>query len=351
MIQYPDHKAFIQRCFELARNGNGNVAPNPMVGSVIVLENRIIGEGYHQKFGGAHAEVNAINSVKDKDLLQQSTLYVNLEPCSHYGKTPPCSDLIIQYGIPRVVISNVDPNEQVKGKGVGKLEWAGVDLITGILEEEGEILNRRFFTFHRKSRPYIILKWAQTADGFIDVIRNPSNSGQPNWITNEQARMLVHKWRSEEQSIMVGTNTAVLDNPNLNVRGWYGKNPVRLVIDRNLRLPRSLNLFNGIVPTLVFTQQNAETYKVNGTEFITLNFDAYLAENICKELYKRDINSVIIEGGARLLKTFIEAGLWDEARIFTGNIKFSEGIKAPGLENEPIFIENWKEFKLHIYKK
>jgi diaminohydroxyphosphoribosylaminopyrimidine deaminase/5-amino-6-(5-phosphoribosylamino)uracil reductase len=350
MIIHPNHEAFMQRCFELAKNGQGYVAPNPLVGSVIVYNNKIIGEGYHHKYGAAHAEVNAINSVTDKNLLSQSTLYVNLEPCSHYGKTPPCSDLIIQKGIPKVVIANVDPYEKVKGKGIERMRNSGIEVTTGILDKQGEDLNKRFFTFHSEQRPYIILKWAQTSDGFIDIIRHSEMPTQPNWITNEHARIMVHKWRAEEQAIMVGTNTAFIDNPKLNVRNWHGKNPVRVLIDKDLRLPLNLNIFDGSIPTLVFSEKKPEK-EINGVEFILLNFNVNIVTQICNELYKRNIISIIIEGGAKLLNTFIYEGFWDEARVFTGNIKFLKGINAPAIKNKPVFTETWKEFRLDIYRQ
>jgi diaminohydroxyphosphoribosylaminopyrimidine deaminase/5-amino-6-(5-phosphoribosylamino)uracil reductase len=346
----PTHENYMKRCLEIAQDGLGFVSPNPMVGSVIVHNDRIIGEGYHKKFGGPHAEVNAINSVTNPELLSQSTLYVNLEPCSHQGKTPPCTDLIIENRISRVVISNVDPHKMVMGKGIQKLRDAGIDVITDVLKKEGDELNRRFFTFHRKFRPYIILKWAQTADGFIDRERDNTIPQKPTWITNEQARMLVHKWRSEEQSILVGTNTVFLDNPKLNVRDWVGNNPVRILIDRRLRLPRNLNLFDGSSKTLVFTECEEEESDIKNLDFITVEFDEYLPEHILGELWRRNILSVIIEGGTKTLQTFINAGLWDEARVFTGNKYFINGIKAPIIENIPLITETKEDFKLDIFR-
>jgi diaminohydroxyphosphoribosylaminopyrimidine deaminase/5-amino-6-(5-phosphoribosylamino)uracil reductase len=322
-----------------------------MVGAVIVHNQKIIGEGYHHKSGEAHAEVNAINSVADKSLLGESTLYVNLEPCSHFGKTPPCSDLIIQHKIPRVVIANIDPNRLVKGKGIEKLKNAGVEVTIDILKAEGEELNKRFFMFHRKSRPYIILKWAQTEDGFLDTERTPGQPQRPTWITNEEARMLVHKWRSEEQSIMVGTNTAFLDNPKLNVRDWTGKHPTRILIDRQLRLPQNLSLFDGSIPTLVFTHREVEEDENPRVQFITIPFDEYLPEHILGELYRRQIQSLIVEGGAKLINSFIEALLWDEARVFTGNKFFGLGVAAPKLSIAPAMTERWRDFKLDIFRR
>ena len=242
---------FMLRCHDLARLGIARTAPNPMVGCVIVLDEKIIGEGYHRKCGEAHAEVNAINSVSNHELLKKSTLYVSLEPCSHYGKTPPCTDLIISKKIPRVVIGCVDSFSEVSGRGIKKLKQAGCDVIVGVLENESRELNKRFFTFNEKKRPYIILKWAQTLDGFIDIIRTDENQIAPTWISNEHSRMLVHKWRSHEDAIMVGTNTAEKDNPSLNVRDWDGKNPLRVVLDRQLRLNEKLNLFNNKIQTII----------------------------------------------------------------------------------------------------
>lgn len=345
------HEQYMYRCLELAKLGFGETAPNPMVGSIVVNHQKIIGEGYHHKFGEAHAEVNAINAVKDKSLLSESTLYVNLEPCSHFGKTPPCSDLIIQHKIPRVVIANVDPNRLVKGKGIEKLKNAGIEVTTDILKAEGEELNKRFFMFHRKSRPYIILKWAQTEDGFLDIERTPGKPQSPTWITSEEARMLVHKWRSEEQSIMVGTNTAFLDNPKLNVRDWVGKHPTRILIDRQLRLPQNLNLFDGSIPTLVFTHREVEEDENPKVQFITIPFDEYLPEHMLGELFRRQIQSLIVEGGAKLINSFTEALLWDEARVFTGNKFFGSGVIAPKLGVAPVATENWRDFKLEVFRR
>jgi diaminohydroxyphosphoribosylaminopyrimidine deaminase/5-amino-6-(5-phosphoribosylamino)uracil reductase len=277
---------YMKRCLELARFGLGNVAPNPMVGAVIVYNGFIIGEGYHQKYGGAHAEVNAINSVRDKSLLDKSTLYVNLEPCSHFGKTPPCADLIVERKIPKVVIGTMDTFEKVSGRGAAILEKNGIKVCRGCLEKESREINKRFFTFHEKKRPYVILKWAETADGFIDRVREPGQT-EPSWITDEIARMLVHKWRTEEQSIMIGTHTAMMDNPRLNVRSWTGKNPVRIVLDRELKLSSVLHIFDQSQPTLVFTEKKAES-GVN-PEYIKVRFDDTLLTAIMNECYNRMI--------------------------------------------------------------
>src|SRR5690554_5115458 len=250
---------YMMRCIELARLGMGHVSPNPLVGCVIVHRNKIIGEGYHRQYGGPHAEVNAINEVTDHQLLKESTLYVSLEPCAHYGLTPPCSDLIIEKMIPKVVIGTTDPFAAVAGRGITKLQKAGVEVVTGVLEDSCRELNKRFFTYHQKQRPYVILKWAQTADGFIDMERNPADIGTPTWITGPLALTLVHKLRSEEDAILVGTNTALADNPSLTVRHWSGRNPIRAVVDLNRRLPQSLNIFNGKAQTLIFNTDKEST--------------------------------------------------------------------------------------------
>jgi diaminohydroxyphosphoribosylaminopyrimidine deaminase/5-amino-6-(5-phosphoribosylamino)uracil reductase len=338
------YEIYMRRCIELAQLGMGQVSPNPMVGAVIVHEGKIIGEGYHQKYGQAHAEVNAINQVMSKfdnyaGLLNNSTIYVSLEPCAHHGKTPPCADLIVKHHIPKVIVGCRDPFGQVNGKGIDKLLAAGVEVITGILEEECKWLNRRFFTRVQKHRPYIILKWAQTADGFFA----PANGSQF-WITGLTARKLVHQWRGEEDAVLVGTNTAAIDNPQLNVRYGEGRAPKRVVIDRKLKLSEHLNIFDQSVETLVFNEIKTE---LDGNiKYIALeDFDRFVPQYILYQLYLQDIQSVIIEGGAHTLNSFIEAGLWDEARIFTGKAILGSGIKAPlitGNLQEEMIIENDK---------
>lgn len=328
------------RCLELAKNGLGKVAPNPMVGCVIVYENKIIGEGYHQEYGKAHAEVNAINSVQDKTLLQKSTLYVNLEPCAHFGKTPPCANLIAEHNIPRVVIGCIDSFSEVSGKGIEKLKNAGIEVMVGILERESLGLNKRFFTFHTKKQPYIILKWAETKDGFIDVDRSFDKlrkTNTNNWITTPLSKQLVHKWRSEESAIMVGTNTALNDNPKLNVREWVGKNPIRLVIDLQDRLPKDLHVFDKKIPTVVFSSTRERQEK--NLTFVKINDLKNLLTEVLNELYKRNIQSVIVEGGAKLLQSFIDQNLWDEARVFIGNKNFVNGLKAPKIKGNLISEE------------
>lgn len=323
---------YMRRCLQLAANGLGMVAPNPMVGAVIVCDSRIIGEGYHRRYGEAHAEVNAIANVTDKSLLCKSTMYVNLEPCSHYGKTPPCSDLIIAHRIPKVVIANIDPNPKVAGRGIKKMREAGIEVITGILEEEGEWLNRRFFTFQRNHRPYVQLKWAQSADGFLDRHRGENCEIPPVQISSEFTKLLVHKARTEEAAIMVGTNTAIKDNPKLTARRWIGKHPVRVVVDRQLRIPQQYHLFDQSIQTLVYTEQKPAR-KTNLT-YIRINFAENLVEQIMDDLYKRNILSIIVEGGQILLKTFINAGIWDEARIETAPLWLGDGVPAPRLDGK-----------------
>jgi diaminohydroxyphosphoribosylaminopyrimidine deaminase / 5-amino-6-(5-phosphoribosylamino)uracil reductase len=327
------HDGYMKHCLRLAVKGLGNVAPNPMVGCVIVHKGKITGAGYHEKFGEAHAEINALNFVKNKSLLKDSTLYVTLEPCSHYGKTPPCADAIIEHGIRRVVIGSVDPNPLVKGKGIAKLIKSGCDIITGVMEKECMNLNKRFFTFHREKRPYIILKWAMTKDGFIDKKRKapqPPKGGQrgnPLKITGPQANKLSHKWRTEEQAIMVGTNTAIMDNPLLTSRHVMGKSPIRIVIDKNLRIPAKSNIFSNFATAIVLNGK--KTGKTGNIEYVKVKFEGRKLSRILIELYKRNIQSVIVEGGAELLNSFIEQGLWDEARVFRSDKKIGEGIKAP----------------------
>ncbi len=322
------------RCIELAGNGLGNVAPNPLVGAVVVHDEKIIGEGFHQQFGKAHAEVNAINDAIEKhgeEILLHSTLYVNLEPCSHTGKTPPCTDLILEKKIPHVVIGGVDPFEKVKGAGLKKLVSAGVQVTQPVLEKECRELNRRFFTFHEKERPFILLKYAQSMDGFI---ASENTTEQNRWITNEYSRMLVHKWRSEEQAIMVGTNTAKIDNPALTVRDWKGKNPVRIVLDRELKLDRTLHLFDASAHTLIYNEVKSEAFQ--NIEFIRIDFRENILQQIINSLYQKNIQSVLVEGGAKLLQSFIRESLWDEARIFIGNKFLSSGIKAPVIHGKII---------------
>jgi len=321
---------FMHRCLQLAKLGRGTAQPNPMVGSVVVYNGEIIGEGYHHKCGQAHAEVNAINSVKDKTLLKNSTIYVNLEPCAHVGRTPACSTLIINSKIPRVVIGCVDSFDKVAGQGIQMLEKAGVDVEVGVLEQESWWLNRRFFTFHQKKRPYIILKWAETKDGFIDYDRSKEKP-KAAWITNELSRAYVHKWRTEEPAFLVGTQTALKDNPQLNVRVWSGTVPLRVSVDREGVFPEDLHLLDDSQPTLIFTSE-LPTNKLNNTDFVLIDKSQSLEQQILDELYKREIQSLVVEGGQIVLDSFISANLWDEARVFTGDKIFKSGTNAPAFK-------------------
>ncbi len=340
-------KIYMARCVELAQKALGNTYTNPMVGSVIVHNGKIIGEGYHQVCGEAHAEVNAVNSVKNKSLLKESTIYVSLEPCSHVGKTPACSTMIIKHKIPNVVVGTIDSFAKVSGNGVKMLRNAGINVKVGVLEPECRELNKRFFTFHEKKRPYIILKWAQTKDGFIDINRQNKHQ-KAEWITNELARTLVHKWRTEEQAIMVGTATAEQDNPSLNVRNWTGKNPIRVSIDKDLKLSKNLNILDGSIRTIIFTKKTIKNKK--NIEYIKINFSKNVLTQIFKHLYLLEIQSIIVEGGEILLNSIITENLWDEARIFIGNKIFREGVKAPKLDlstSQKTYIEN---AELHIIR-
>jgi diaminohydroxyphosphoribosylaminopyrimidine deaminase/5-amino-6-(5-phosphoribosylamino)uracil reductase len=285
-----------------------------MVGSVIVYNNKIIGEGFTSAYGGNHAEVNAIKSVVNKDLLKEATIYVTLEPCSHYGKTPPCSDLIIKHKIPNAVIGCIDDNVNVSGKGIKKLIENGCNVTVGVLEKECRKHHKRFFTFHNKKRPYIILKWAETKDGFIAP--ETKKDQKPVWITNIYSRQLVHKWRAEEQAILVGTNTVIQDNPSLTTRDWFGQNPIKIIIDKNEKLDKTFAVFNNESQHIKISKNN-------------INFTQNVAAQICTILFEKNINSVIIEGGSKTLQTFIDENIWDEARVFYGNCNFSKGIKAP----------------------
>ena len=330
----------MRRCLELAKNGLGTTYPNPMVGSVIVCDGKIIGEGWHKKSGEPHAEVNAVNSVKDKSLLKRATIYVSLEPCSHFGKTPPCCDLIIENKIPNVIVGTVDSNIKVAGNGIKKLIEAGAKVTVGILETECKELNKRFFTFHEKKRPYVILKWAESNNGFIAPLTKLEQ--KPVWITNKFSRQLVHKWRSEEQAILVGTNTVIDDNPKLDVRDWTGNNPIRIILDQNNRIPKDSFIFNNQVKTIIFSNSSTRINQENSI-FEVIDFKKNLANQILNVLYKHHIQSVIIEGGLQTLQTFIDENLWDETRVFIGNNNFETGIKAPllALKNiEKHIIEN-----------
>jgi len=331
-MQGEDDIKFMRRCLDLALSAEGLTYPNPMVGSVIVYNGLIIGEGYHLKAGAPHAEENAILSVKDKDLLRNSVLYVNLEPCSHFGRRPPCTDLIISNGIRKVVMGTKDTSEKVSGKGKEKLESAGCEVIIGILEKECRYLNRRFFTFHEKKRPYVILKWAQSSDGFIDIERDKKSERKPTWIIGKAERVLVHKWRASEQSILAGAGTIRSDNPDLTVRDWTGKNPLRLVLSGSGDMGVDQPLFRTIGTNIVFTH-NASA-RIPDSEIVKLDKGRDSIEQVAEYLYNKNIQSVIVEGGAQVLNNFISTGLWDEARIFYGNKNFMQGIKAPVIKGK-----------------
>lgn len=326
MNEQVNDEFFMRRCLQLASLGAGTAAPNPMVGAVVVCDGAIIGEGYHHRCGEAHAEVNAIAAVKNPELLCRSTIYVSLEPCSHYGKTPPCAALIISRKIPNVVVGMVDPFGKVNGNGINKLRAAGCNVKVGVLEDECRQLNRAFITFHTKKRPYVILKWAESADGFIDGERSPENN-RPVWLTNDACRALVHRWRAESGAIMVGYNTALLDNPRLNVRAWSGRDPLRIVTDRTLQLPGNLYLFDHSQPTwrLNTINDNSSENLLN----VLLPWGDAMLPALMQRLYDAQINQLIVEGGTCLLQSFINAGLWDEALIFKSPVVLGGGVKAP----------------------
>ena len=312
----------MQVCIDLALKGFPLAFPNPMVGCVIVHNDSIIGKGYHKQCGSHHAEVNAIASVENKELLEQSTLYVSLEPCAHFGKTPPCADLIVKSKIPRVVIGSLDTFSEVNGKGIQRLKEAGIEVLTKILEKECRAINKRFFTFHENKRPYVILKWAQTSDGYIA----PLNQKEPLWISSPESKILVHQWRSQEQAILVGRKTAELDNPLLTTREVKGKNPIRIVLDRELSLNKDLLIFNDDAPTLVVND------KLSSDNHLKIDFNN-LAPSLLKELHSRNIQSIIIEGGAQTLNTFIDAKVWDEARVFTSKKILEKGVQSPLIQS------------------
>ncbi|WP_246255524.1 bifunctional diaminohydroxyphosphoribosylaminopyrimidine deaminase/5-amino-6-(5-phosphoribosylamino)uracil reductase RibD [Cyclobacterium plantarum] len=337
----PDDAAYMQRAIDLASLGEGQVSPNPMVGCVIVYQDKIIGEGYHERYGEAHAEPNAIKAVKDQNLLQESTLYVTLEPCAHHGKTPPCAELIARHQLKKVVIGALDSNPLVAGKGISLLQDAGIEVVTGVLEKKVRHQNRRFFTRMEKKRPYILLKWAQTLDRFIARTNYDSK-----WISSVLSRQLVHRWRAEEDAIMVGTHTAHYDNPRLNVRDWTGKDPIRVVIDRNLRLSQALNLFDGTQRTLVYNQRQDKTTGLTQWIQVDAHFDL---KALLEDLHQKRVQSLLVEGGAALLQDFIRQGLWDEARIFTGNLRFGLGIPAPVIPGYPEIRQSLETDTLEVY--
>jgi diaminohydroxyphosphoribosylaminopyrimidine deaminase / 5-amino-6-(5-phosphoribosylamino)uracil reductase len=298
------------------------VAPNPLVGCVIVQDGQIIGEGWHKKYGDAHAEVIAVNSVKDQSKLRGSTVYVSLEPCSHFGKTPPCADLLIEKKVKKVVVCNLDPNPLVAGQGIEKLRVAGIELVTGILEKEGREINKRFFAFMEKKRPYIILKWAETADGFI-----AGENGKAIQISNEFSTKLVHKMRAENAAIMVGTNTAQWDNPSLTTRNWTGKNPVRVLIDKQLRFKQTMNIFNEEAETLIYNLHGEG--KIANAQYIKLPETDDFLKDLINDLYQKNIQSLLVEGGAKLLESFLAMGLWDEALVIVSEKEIGDGVLVP----------------------
>jgi diaminohydroxyphosphoribosylaminopyrimidine deaminase / 5-amino-6-(5-phosphoribosylamino)uracil reductase len=339
---------YMLRCLQLAQQGVSYTAPNPMVGAVLVCDGVIVGEGYHHRFGEPHAEPNAINSVTDKDLLKKSTLYVNLEPCSHYGKTPPCANLIVSSEIPRVVIGTLDPNPRVAGSGVEILRNAGVEVTVGVLEDECRELNKRFFIFQEQKRPYVLLKWAQTHDGFIDRKRTDM-SEPPLVISNNITKQLTHQMRSENQAILVGANTVLLDNPSLTVRNWSGKSPIRIAIDRQGRIPENFNVKDGSIPTLIFTEKPQPNRK--NLEYIQIEFDAENLKTILQKIYERNIHSVLVEGGATILNSFIDAGLWDEANIEISPVCINDGVAAPKIPVQQISCKIFENHQWLFLKK
>jgi diaminohydroxyphosphoribosylaminopyrimidine deaminase / 5-amino-6-(5-phosphoribosylamino)uracil reductase len=338
---------FMQRCLELASKAEGMTYPNPMVGAVIVHEGEIIGEGYHMKAGGPHAEVMAIGSVKNKELLESSTIYVNLEPCSHFGKTPPCADLIISHKIPVVVVGTMDTSDKVSGKGLAKLREAGSKVIFGVAEDKCREFNKRFFTFHEKRRPYIILKWAQSADGFIDIKREKNARIGPHWIIGKSERILTHKWRATEQAILVGAETVRTDNPLLNVRDWKGNNPVRLILSGSGIIPAELAM-NKLIGSQVVFSFYPEKINLPGSVVVKLNNHESSAAQILDYLFRWGIQSLFIEGGTRVLNHFISLGLWDEARIFYGDQVYKDGVKAPEIGGKLFLKTKFSKSTLEI---
>ena len=330
----PVDELYMRRCLQLARCAEGSTSPNPMVGAVIVCDGRIIGEGYHIRAGEPHAEVNAVNSVAetDKSLLGRSTMYVSLEPCSHYGKTPPCCDMIIACGIPRVVIGSADPNSQVNGAGIERMRAAGIDVKVGVLEAECSRLNRAFFSSQVYGRPYVTLKWAQSADGFIDLLRD---SGQAVKISSSISQVAVHKLRASNDAILVGRHTALLDNPALDIRHWAGRAPLRLVIDKYGTLPPDLKIFDGVLPTVVYTALEKDEKYGKNVEQVVLDFNEPLLPQILFHLHGRKVGSLLVEGGATVLQSFIDASLWDEARVEVNpGLKLGNGVSAPELPKD-----------------
>ena len=333
---------YMKRCIDLAKKAVGYTYPNPLVGSVIVHNGLIIGEGFHQKAGENHAEINAVNSVKNKALLKESTIYVSLEPCAHFGKTPPCANKIIETGFKKVVIGTLDSHEKVNGKGKKMIENAGIEVVSGVLETECQELNKRFFTFHQKKRPFIILKWAESGDGFLDKDFKPTQIG------NSLTKQFVHQLRSEEHAILVGTNTALTDNPGLTTREITGRNPVRILIDLDLKVPENFNLYNNEAPTLVFN--GVKDSEESNIKLIKIKKENFL-ENLMQKLYENQIQSVIVEGGSFTLQQFIDAEIWDEAIIIKNeNLKLTNGTKAPEFHHENFETKNFRDNIIEFHK-
>jgi diaminohydroxyphosphoribosylaminopyrimidine deaminase/5-amino-6-(5-phosphoribosylamino)uracil reductase len=345
-MQGGDKDKFMRRCIDLAVRAEGMTSPNPLVGAVVVHKGMIIGEGYHLRAGGPHAEVIAIGSVTERSLLKESELYVSLEPCSHHGKTPPCTDLIIESGIPRIIAGTRDTTGKVSGKGFENLRNAGREVLTGVLEAECRWLNRRFFTYHEKKRPYIILKWAQSSDGFMDTDRPKGNGTGPFWISGKPERVLVHKWRSEEGAVLAGAETIRTDKPLLNVRLWGGSDPLKIILSGsgNLKEYLSYKETNGTV--IVFS--SGKTVSGENKTVVPLEDNVAAAVTVCRYLYNNGIQSLFIEGGAMVLRHFIENGIWDEARIFTGFRRFERGVRSPEIGGKVISVSNFEESRLEI---
>lgn len=332
-MAYPEDLIYMRRCLELAGRAEGFTSPNPMVGAVVVHNGIIIGEGFHLSAGTPHAEVHAVNTVRNKSLLPASAIYVNLEPCSHHGRTPPCADLIISSGIRRVVVGTTDTSLKVAGKGIARLREAGIEVITGVLEDECRHINRRFFTWHEKKRPYVVLKWARSADGFIDLERKAGDAAEPHWITGNTERILVHRWRAAEDAILAGGGTVRADNPALDVRLWTGKNPLRVIVSRSGNMDPASKVFDGSVETILFTCN--EKISLPGVRVIQLEGNRPFIEEVIDSLFEMGIQSLFVEGGAFIMSHFAEAGIWDEARRFTGRMKFGGGIPDPFPELPP----------------
>ena len=337
------------RCIDLAKNGLGQTYPNPMVGCVVVYEDKVIAEGWHHRAGEPHAEVNAIKQISDESLIKHATLYVSLEPCSHYGKTPPCADLIIDKGFKKIVIGSIDPFAKVKGKGIQKIMANGGEVVLGVLEDECLDLNKRFMTFHNHKRPYIILKWAESQDGFLSPFEFGKDQHQaPVWLTNSYSKQLVHQWRSEEQAILVGTHTVLMDNPALTTRLWKGKHPLRVVIDKDLKIPNTAKVFSDEAQTLVFTAHQKS--KLKTTEFCQIDFDQPVLPQLLNELYNRDIQSLIVEGGQATLQAFIDANLWDEARVFKSPKQLNGGTHSPHFKAQLFQTKQIVKDELKLFK-